>query len=274
MLFYVKRTGTALVLMIINSLMASPASGQGDPEVKDVLETWQRYYEASIENIDDYVVVRDNQTVYYTKAYDNGRPYFQSRVEGADQQELASGTNLSDAEVFSKVYDAILEDGVYKGTEDINGHRVHVLYVDKITDIIDDPSAPEALEDVYLRIDPDKWVLRELDFQVRLDYEGEERIVNQVMQMRDYRDVEGMQVSYETAIIIRGLALTDAERREAEEGLAEFERELEAMPESQRRMVEQMMGDRLAQFKRILEEDIFETVNRVQEVRVNTGLKD
>jgi len=273
MFYFVKRISKALVLMVFYSLLASPVSGQGDPEVRDILETWQRHYEASIENIDDYVVVRDNQTVHYIKAYDNGRPYFKSRVEGADQQELASGKNLTEAEVFSKVYDAILENGVYKGTEELNGHQVHVLYVDKITDIIDEPSAPEALEDVYLRIDPDEWVLRELDFHVRLDYEGEERIVNQVMQMRDYRDVEGMQISYETAIIIRGLALTDAERREAEEGLAEFERELEEMPESQRRMVEQMMGDRLAQFKRVLEEDVFETVNRVEEVRVNTGME-
>lgn len=83
-----------------------------------------------------------------------------------------------------------------------------------------------------------------------------------------------MQYPFETAIIIRGLALTEEERREAEEGLADFDRQLEAMPEAQRRMVEQMAGDQIERFRQMLEDDLYKTVNRVREVRVNTGMED
>ncbi len=272
MLRIVKIISVTIFLTAVFSLVVAPAAGQNDPEVREILETWQRHYEASIEHVDDYVMVRDEQTVYYKKAYDNGRPYFESRVKDAEDQELTSGSNLTDAEVFSRVHDAVLEKGVYKGTNEVNGHHVHVIYIDRVDDIVEEPWAPETFEDVYLRIDPDKWVIREIEYKAHVEHEGEERIINQLIQMRDYRDVKGMQISYETAIIIRGLALTEEERREAEEGIAEFEQELEEMPEAQRRMVEQMMGDRLDEFKSMLEDDVFETVSRVQEVRVNTGM--
>ncbi len=266
---------TTLLFTLVFTFVAALAAAQGgDPEAKEIIQSWQDHYEASIENIDDYVVVMDQQTIYYKKAWDNGRPYFKSRVKDADHQELASGSNLTDTDVFSRVYEAVMEDDEYKGTDELNGHRVHVIYIEKAENIVDEPDAPHTFEDVYIRIDPGNWVLRELEYTARIEHEGEERMINQAFQPRDYRDVEGMQYPYETAIIIRGLALTEEERREAEEGLAEFERELEAMPEAQRRMVEQMAGDQIERFRQMLKDDMYETVNRVREVRVNTGMED
>lgn len=275
MLVGAKNIFNTLLFTLVFTLVATFAAAQGgDPKVKEIIQSWQDHYEASIENINDYVVVMDHQTVYYKKAWDNGRPYFKSRVKERDQQELESGSNLTDAEVFSRVYEAVMQDGEYKGTDELNGHRVHVIYVKKAENIVDEPWAPHKFEDVYLRIDPETWVLRELEYKVHIEYEGEDRIINQAFQQRDFRDVEGMQYPYETAVIIRGLALTEEERREAKEGIEQFERELENMPDAQRQMLEQMAGDRLEQFKQMLEDDLYETVNRVREVRVNTGMED
>ena len=275
MLPCVKKNFYKLLFTLTFTFVATFAVAQGgDPEVREIIQSWQDHYEASIENIDDYVVVMDQQTVHYKKAWDNGRPYFKSRVKDADQQEVTSGSNLTDAEVFSRVYEALMKDGEYKGTDEVNGYQVHVVYVEKVENIVDEPWAPHTFEDVYLRIDPNDWVLRELEYKTHIEYEGEDRIINQAFQQRDYRDVEGMQYPYETAIIIRGLALTEEERREAEEGLADFERQLEEMPEAQRRMVEQMAGDQIERFRQMLEDDRYETVNRVREVRVNTGMED
>ena len=275
MLPHVEKNLNTLMFTLAFTFVAALAAAQdGDPEAREIIQSWQDHYEASIENIDDYVVVMDQQTVYYKKAWDNGRPYFKSRVKDADQQELESGSNLTDAEVFSHVYEAVMQDGEYKGTDEVNGHRVHVVYVEKAENIVDEPWAPHTFEDFYLRIDPDTWVLRELEYKMHIEHEGEDRIINQAFRQGDYRDVEGMQYPYETAIIIRGLALTEEERREAEEGLADFERRLEEMPEAQRRMVEQMAGDQIERFRQMLEDDLYETVNRVREVRVNTGMED
>ncbi|MDR4987479.1 MAG: hypothetical protein RG741_01415 [Bacteroidales bacterium] len=263
------------MLFFMFTFVAFAAAGQGgDPEVREIIQSWQDHYEASIENIDDFVVVMDQQTLHYKKTWDNGRPYFKSRVVDADEQEVVSGSNLTDAEVFSRVYEAVMQDGEYKGTDEMNGHSVHVIYIEKGENIVDEPWAPHTFEDVYLRIDIGDWVLRELEYKAHIEHEGEQRIINQVIQQRDYRDVEGMQYPYETVVIIRGLALTEEERQEAEEGLAEFERQMETMPEAQRRMVEQMAGDKIERFRQMLEDDLYETVNRVREVRVNTGMDD
>ncbi len=264
--------GLATVFLLTQGFNLASVQG-ADPEVREILRTWQRHYEASIENIDNFIVVRDDQTVYYKKAYDNGRPYFESRVEDRKEEELASGSNLTDSDVFSRAHKTLLEQGVYKGLDEVGDYEVHVIYVDKAENLVEEPWAPEKLEDVYLRIDPEKWVVRELEYKMRVKHEGEERIIHQILQHRDYRNVEGMDVSYETSIIIRGLALTEEERREAEEGIAEAERELENLPEAQRRMMEQMFGDQLEKFKQMLEEDQYETKSRVKEVRVNTGLE-
>lgn len=151
---------------------------------------------------------------------------------------------------------------------------MHVIYVDELEDLFEDEGMPESLRDVYLRIDPDNWVPREIQYRMDFEYEGEMRELTMSMQQRDYREVEGMQVSYETGIIVRGPALTESKRKQAEEGLKQFEEELENMPEAQRRVVEQMAGDRIARFRRLLEEDLYETVNRVRSVRVSTGIDD
>ncbi len=96
--------------IIVFSIVAALAAAQGgDPEARNIIQSWQDHYEASMENIDDYVVVMDQQTIYYKKAWDNGQPYFKSRVKDADQQELASGSNLTDAAVFSRVYEAVMQ---------------------------------------------------------------------------------------------------------------------------------------------------------------------
>ncbi len=269
-----KNLNTMMFTLIFTFVAILTAAQGGDPEAREIIQSWQDHYEESIENIDDYVVVMDQQTVYYKKAWDNGRPYFKSRLKDSDQQEVTSGSNLTDAEVFSHVYEAVMTDGEYKGIDEVNGNQVHVVYVEKAENIVDEPWAPHTFEDVYIRIDPENWVLRELEYKMHIEYEGEDRVINQVFQQRDYRDVKGMQYPYETAIIIRGLALTEEERREAEEGLAEFERRLEEMPEAQRRMLEQMAGDQIEQFRQMLEDDLYETVNRVREVRVNTGMED
>ncbi len=272
MLQQIKMKIRFIVIIILSLIFSAPVfSRGGDPEALEVLNTWRTHYEESIEGIDDFIVVKEQQTIYYEKAYDNGRPYFQARVETEAEEDLESTSPVTDADLFSKVYSSLQEKAIYKGTDEVNGHHVHVIYVNELEGIFD-PDMPQIFKDVYLRIDPDKWVLREAQHTAEIEYEGGVRKVTQVMQNRDWRDVKGMQVAYETAIIIRGLSLTEEERQEAMESIRKFEKELEGMPEVQRRMVEQMMGDQVANARRMLEDDEVEMVSRVKEVKVNTGL--
>ncbi len=272
-LIILKQVALNALIYLMMLLIAIPAYGS-DQQALEVLEEWKQEYEASIEGIDDYVVERENQTVYYKKAYDNGRPYFKSRVEGYDEEDLESTSNLSDADLFSDVYESVREQAEYRGTEELNGFQVHVIYVEEMEEELFGEHGPQNLRDIYLRIDPDKWVLREIEYTMDFEYEDELRELTMAMNPRDYRAVEGMQVSYETRIVARGLALTEEERRDAEERMEEFEQQLEDMPEERRQMVEQMAGDRIEQARSMLEDDHIEMINRVESVRVNTGMEE
>lgn len=264
-----------LVFLFVNLLLSTNTYGQdGDPKAVELLETLQERYEESIEGIDDFIIVMDNQTIYNKKAYDNRRPYFKTRTETEDMGEAESTSTVTDTDLFSKV-PAVKEKASYEGTEEINGHEVHVIYVDKLEGLHDLPHTEYELEDLKLYIDTDKWVLRQMEYTAEFTTEnGESRKVTPVIQHKDFRNVEGMMIAYETNSIIKGLELSEEERQEAREGIEEYEKKLEEMPEMQREMAERMMGDQIEEFKKMLEEDQFETVRVVEEVKVNTGMED
>ncbi len=265
-------TALTSFLTIALLLTTTAFSQEGDPEALEVLEKWKENYEESIEGIDDYVMEKEDHIIYYKKAYDNGRPYFKSRIKNKNTQETKSAPGITDADLFSELYSDVKEKAVYKGTDEIDGHKVHVLYIEELRGILDDEN-PQTYKDVYLRIDPEKWVLREAQSRGDFEYQGETRQVDQVMQNREFRNFKGMQIPYETVTIIRGLALTEEERKEARETLDKIDQKMENMPESQRKMAEQMMGSKVEKYRNMLEKDTFEKVSRVQEVRVNTGLE-
>lgn len=264
------------ITLVFACITANFAAGQsGDTKAKEILETMQERYEESIKGIDDFITVKEDQTTYHIKAWDNGRPYFKVRTEVERMDKAHSSANVSERDLFSDTFQKAKQRATYEGADEIDGNRVHVLYVDKLEDVIVAPESEGTIEDVWLYVDTEMWVLRQMRYAVEFTTDdGVTREVAPVIEFRDYRDVEGMMIAYETATIVRGLALTDEERREAEQMIEEAEKQLEAMPEAQRHLVEQMMGDKVAEFRKMLEEDQYEAVTRVKEVKVNTGLED
>ncbi len=271
-----KRMLKTSITMIFALVTANFVAGQsGDVKASEILETMQERYEASIKGIDDFITVKEDQTTYHIKAWDNGRPYFKVRTEAERMDRAQTSSNVTERDLFSDTFQKAKERATYEGTDELNGNRVHVLYIDKLDDVIVAPESDGSLEDVWLYIDPEIWVLRQMRYNVEFTTDdGVTREVAPVIEFRDFRDVEGMMIAYETATIVRGLALTDEERLEAEQMIKEAEKQFEAMPEAQQHLVEQMMGDKIAKFRNMLEEDQYEAVTRVKEVKVNTGLED
>ncbi len=255
----------------------SPAFGQkGDPDAVKILEKMQEAFEKSIEGIDDFVMVKDQYTVYNKKAWENGRPYFKTRTEMEHIDGIESTSTASESNIYSQdVYSSLLKNAVYEGTKELNGHEVHVLFVNELEGFIEDPDVEETIEDFWLYIDSNDWVVRKMKFVMEfITDDGEIKEIEPLIRNSDFRNVEGMIIPYKTTTIISGLALSDEERKEAYEQLEEMEEELAQMTPEERRMVEQMMGDQLEQYKRMLDEDEIEIVSRVKEIKVNTGMDD
>lgn len=263
----------ALILAFIATNYAVAQSG--DAKAIEILDKMQQHYEKTIEGIDDFTMVKEEQTTYHIKAWDNGRPYFKVRTVSGRTDRAQTTSNVSERDLFSDDFQKVKQQATYEGTDQVDDHKVHVLYVDELEDVIVAPGSDGTLEDIWLYIDPEIWVLRKIRYTVEFTTEdGVDRRVAPVVEFRDFRDIEGMKIAYETATIVRGLALTEEERREAEEMIEKAEKELAGMPEAQRQLVEQMMGDKIAEFRKMLEEDQYEAVTRVKEVKVNTGLED
>ena len=270
-----KSTFVFSLLMLL--LPALSFSQDTDQEAKEVLEKWQKNYEASIQDIEDFVMVKEDHTIYYKKKVDEeGHPYFKTRTESDVTGNAKSTSTASRSDLFYKGFRSEAKNkAVYKGKEEVDGHPVHVVYIDKLEGIMETPGPDNALRDISLYIEPEDWVVRQMEYSAPFTgQEGQVREVHPVIRNRDFRDVKGMMIPYETKTTISGMAMTEEERQEAKRSVKEVEEQLEEMPEEQRKMAEQMMGDRLKEAKQALEEDQIERVREVKEVRVNTGMED
>lgn len=272
---------TLFITMVIVTPKAA-FSQYNDPRAAEMLEQVRAQYEMSIRNIDDYKIVTSNFTTHYHKEYDNGRPYFTSQTDtdsfwgsisgmGMDETSPMVNTDLFSPEIFEH----LLMNSRYMGTERIDDLNTHVIFLDDmrvLMETFDDMDEPIGSLSMYF--DDEHWVLRKMKFSAMAEIEeGDVRMIEPVMRMKDYRNINGLMIPFKTNISVHGLSeyLSDEEREEAMAALEELEKELEQMPADQRSMLEQMMGGQLDQLRQMLADDMIEFVIEIKEVLVNTG---
>ncbi len=262
------------------------AQGQyKDSRAVEILETVRQNYEKSISGIDDYTIVTEQFTAHYVKKFDNGRPYFVSQVEtesfwgSVSALGMHTSSPMIDSDLFvPEIFSNLKQNIIYKGTEQVDRFNTHVLFLEDMrvfNDVFENTDAP--MGDLTLYFDDEHWVLRQMRFSAEAELEEDRfQLMKPVLRMEDYRNISGMQVPFKTTIAISGLMqhLSDEERQEAVEALAEFERELKDMPPQQRQMIEDMVGGRFDELRKMIEEDSIEFVIEVLEVKVNTGLRE
>ncbi len=278
-------SGMCICLFVCTLLTVAAQSQYKDPRAAEILEVVRQNYEKSITGIDDYTVVTEHFSTQYVKKYDNDRPYFVSQVEtesfwgSVSAMGMHTTSPMVDSDFFMpEMFSHLKKNLIYKGTEHLNGLNTHVLFLEDMRvffDVFDDVEEP--LGSLTLYFDDEHWVLRQMRFSAEAELEdGQFQLIEPVLRMEDYRNINGMMVPFKTAITISGLMdhLSDEEREEAKEALAEFERELRDMPPQQRQMIEDMMGGQLDDLRKMIEEDSIEFLIEVLDVKVNTGLRE
>ena len=237
----------------------------------DVLDEMIRNYHRRIEGIDDYVIVTEEYTSYHKKTVVDGWPAFDVRVEikdGVPLSEMASEAShdtLFDRQTFER----LKANARYEGTGQVDGFRTHVIRVDAISGLF--PEAADEMKSLRIYIDSGEFLLRRMKFEVETELRpGEKMVVEPVITLRDYRDVEGMKIPFETVTVIEGIneQITDAQREEIRKGLEELDRQMDMVPPALRERMEEARE----QMKKLLEDDRMEFRAKVKEVKVNTGL--
>ncbi|MGM0498146.1 MAG: hypothetical protein ACQESJ_09535 [Bacteroidota bacterium] len=260
-----------LLFITIAAVLSNTANSQ-DQKAVEILESMQEKYGQSIKDIEDYIMEKGSHTIYYKKAFtEEGRPYFKTKSKG--DMQSASVTNK---DLYSQFSSQAKERATYEGTDEVDGNEVHVIYIDQmeIAGFNADKDTEDTVEDIYLYVDSDKLVVRKMEYTTKSQIKGGEvRKISPVVKNRDFRNVEGMLIPYETATVVKGLTLTEEERGKIEKGLNDFEKKLEEMPESQREMMEEMAGDKIEKYRKMIQEDQYRQISQVKNIEVNTGIE-
>lgn len=270
---FVKKVVAVATILALGGL-TPPVYAQSASEVIDRMLSEHERRSAAV---DDYTVVQQVmgfETIsYFEKEMVDGRPVFRLRSSGAAGVVMESPTDGTLDEIYA-VGEDLAQNARYVGRENVDGNDVHVLDVPDLagTDFGRNMSPDSDFKPTSGRfyLDADLYVPRRMEFEGEMTSAEGTNPIRSVIDLGDYRDVEGMLMPYRTELRIEGLgaAIDDETRAEFEE----MQRQLENMPPEQRRMVETMMAGQLEQFKRMMADDAPMTVEvNVSEVRVNTG---
>ena len=247
--------------------------------VDKLLDAMREAYEQQRREIKDYTLVvaglAGRQTVYHQKYTEEGQTRFRVRNE----QGVSSVGFFPGLEE-----DALRRAGRYAGRETRDGTELHVIAIDEITDSDPDHEMdePQVRRNVRLYIEPDKWVVRRLTYEMDADLS----VVEPGLKGRglisvhsdDYRDVQGMWIAHRTVMSTRILEddLRDRFQAAIQQILEQVEQRLRELQDSESPPAHaERMTRMLESQKKAMKATLRgEFVTEVEAVRVNTGLPD
>jgi len=168
---------------------------------------------------------------------------------------------------------AFSESAELVGTETVEGRKAYHLVAESLDRRRSIEGEPEfVLQTINAWIDSDKYVPLKLVMDGPLDTDGTPRPVTIETIERDYRDVPGsnMYEPYQQVMRLTG-EMADETKRQMEEArthLAEFEKQMAEMPESQRQMMMSMMGDKIEMMRKMAAGDGIEIITTVRSITV------
>jgi hypothetical protein len=195
------------------------------------------------------------------------------RVTPVPQDEMAADWSNP----FQKTW---AERARLAGTDQVEGHRVHVLVMDDFTGL-ELPSMPGDAGEMDFRprnlqfsLD-DEFLIRKVEIDAQMmQADGSAAPVTMTMFMEDYREVGGYLHPFKTRMISKGfLGAVDLDQEELKAQLEEMRKQLASMPEAQRAMMESMLGPQIERLESMLSsgEGDMEMVITVTDLKVNAG---
>lgn len=122
-------------------------------------------------------------------------------------------------------------------------------------------------------IDRKDYLMRKMMMEGDATNGGQTTPITMEMTLRDYRDTEGFLWPFSTDMVVRGIGsgMSEEERAEAKKALAEMEAQMAEMPESQRKMMESMMGGQKQKLEQMIESGEMKMTVQVTRLSVNGG---
>jgi hypothetical protein len=260
--------------IVATALTAAPAVTQ---QASAILDEALAKYEARMRGITNYTVIQNAMGVTLTMKYER-------RVIDGHVAFLPASENRSDvrtAQDMSRYFGQLREHARYQGRETVDGHTTHVLRIEGSGGIdwanrFGEESGGAFVPDEFtMYIDAGDHVMRRVIVKGNVEINGSSKPVTNVIDYTDYREVDGMLHPYLTKVRMEGamqaVEISPEQRAEAEANLAKLEKQMAEMPQSQRAMMEKMLGSQLEMLRKLVQSSALEVTIEVQELRVNEG---
>ncbi|UCF18595.1 MAG: hypothetical protein JSU87_11680 [Gemmatimonadota bacterium] len=254
---------------ILTLVIAAPASPQS---AEDIIGRALDQYERRMSKIENYTVVQEvmgiEVTNYFEKRMVDGRPVFelQDKYGGSEQDELG--------DMYYAFMD-VAKNARVEGKEKVDGRDCHVLLIDDFSGLDmgregDDDFEPKK---GLFYLDTDDYVLRRMVMDGTITADGQQKPVTLDAYFEDYREVAGMLHPFVMRMQMSGLqgSMSQEEIEEARKNLEEMKKQLAEMPESQRAMVEKMMGSQMENLEKMVNQGSMEFTITVKDLQVNKG---
>jgi hypothetical protein len=275
----------ALLVALVPILAPGPVTAQS---AEEILTRAMEAHQDRLAGVDDLVIEQEvmgfSATTYMVKEEVDGRPVLRTRSTGAGGIQTGAG-EVDPGDIAGEIWAdpwGVYQDGIERwtleGESSVDGSPTWRLGLTDFEGLDWDATVPgqdAPFEPRRLMVELEKERLIPLELQVEGEVMdgGELRPLALQMNFTDYREVEGylhpFLMTMELDLAAAGVSADDAAR--ARSGLEELQRQLEDMPESQRQMVEQMMGEQLRAFEGMLSGEGLQVDLRVTDLRVNGG---
>jgi len=165
-----------------------------------------------------------------------------------------------------------------KGTESVDGRTAYLLQASGLNQVQNVDGREYRMDTMRLWIDNDTYAPLKMRVDGTLIAGAESKPMSIETIQSDYRNVPDskMYESYRQVMKISGLmdAAQEAEMREAQTKMAEFEKQLASMPPGQRQMMEKMMGPQLETMRSMASGGGFQTETVVRLIAVNPDISE
>jgi len=237
----------------------SPAAAQS---VEAVVDQMQARYEDQLRTVNTFIVETNDYTSYHERVIRDGTPTYRSATRWTDGDLSIDDEGVA-ATVYGFDFDRLRTHARYGGTETSGGARAHILIIDDPTAFDPEMEMPteEGAARLIYHISADRYL--PVRMVMKAEEDGSSSTV--IVDLKDYRTTDGLILPHRMEMRF-DVSLSDRERREMEAML----RQLESMPEEQRKHMEEMMGDGMNMMQGALSGE--PVVVEVRSVTVNTEL--
>ena len=274
------------LLLLIGSILPVPALAA---DAQDIIDRVLELDEERRKGVDRYVVEQEVMGQVSKVAFErttvtgpDGEPVdtFRMVLPGDILQPDAGSEPVMSQEDFEDmaqeaVYSiaAFSESAELVGTETVDGQNAYHLVAEDLDRKRNFAENQEfVLQTVNVWIDAEHYVPLRMVMDGTMDTDGTPRPVTIENIERDYREVPGsnMYEPYQQVMRLTG-EMADETKRQMEQAraqLEEFDKQLAEMPESQRQMMMNMMGEQMEMVRKMAAGDGIEIVTNVRSITV------